>query len=249
MEHEQQEVFRGHFEECLEHLKAGLLTRFPKGSKGAGKARHPIAEFCGVEQSSVERWFYRKSLPDGDVRIRLICYLSLRGYKIIEWERLSTNRRNFAELVGFGLLSMQEAAQLVGYTEASTLSQVLQGNQSSSEDKDQKMWDAWKERREELEQKKVKSRDLHRLDIPLAAHSKAERVRQRQEIASSSPRLAVVTLMEGLLALLEERSFNDRSDSELGQLRESVNTILRLSAQLSTLSSRLITDQQKGSGM
>jgi hypothetical protein len=167
-----------------------------------------------------------------------MCYLDMVGYRVIELERMPKVRRNFAELVGYGLLSSDQAAEFLGYSSTSTLYQVLQGHHGASEDKEQKMWDAWKERKEALQEKKEKSQEFYRLDIPLKI---------RQQVSAVRPK-AVVSIMEGLLGLLEENSFEKLSDGELADLKASADTVLRLSAHLSALSSRLIMSEQQRKG-
>lgn len=249
MNEDRHEVFRGHFEECLRHLGTSLASSVPKGSRGAAQAKKPVADFCGVKIDSVTRWLHGTgSSPIGESYIKLMCFLDMTGYRVIELERMQKNRRNFAELVGYGLLTSDQAAEFLGYSSTSTLYQVLQGHHGASEDKDKKMWDAWKERKEELQQKKEKSQELYRLDIPLKIRSKAEvsKVSDRQMLAVRPK--AVVSIMEGLLALLKENSFEKLSDGELADLKASADTVLCLSAHLSALSSRLIMSEQQRKG-
>lgn len=233
-------VFRGHIDECLRHLAASINERASKGSWGAGQAKEPAANFCAVTVSTVARWLNKTTLPIGEQLIKMMCYFDLIGYKVIEFERLPRVRRNFAELIGFGLLSSQEASQLLGYTSVSTLYQVLQGTQGASESKDQKMWDVWKERKQDLQRKKEQAQEIYRLDIPLRVRPKTT---IQQEDVGTSPcvQTAVVNIMEGLTSLLEGDSFKNPSEKDLNILKQSAGTILRLSARLSTLSSMVIT--------
>ncbi len=243
MNEDRHEVFRGHLEECLRHLGTSLASSMPKGSRGAAQAKRPVAEFCGVTIDSVTRWLHGTgSFPIGEPLIKLMCFLDMVGYRVIELERMPKVRRNFAELVGYGLLTSDQAAEFLGYSSTSTLYQVLQGHHGASEDKDQKMWDAWKERKEELVLKKEKSQELYRLDIPLKIRPKAE---DSKPAMSASRQTAVVNIMEGLLSLLEEGSL---SESSFADLQRSADTILRLSAHLSALSSRLIMSEQRKGG-
>lgn len=243
MVEESPEIFRGHFGECIKHLGASIVLQTPKGSRGAAEARKPLADFCGVTIASVARWFHSSgTLPVGEPCIRMMCYLNMVGYRVIELERMPRVLRNFAELVGFGLLSSEDAAELLGYSTTSTLYQVLHGQQGTSEDKDRKMWDAWKARKEELVLKKEKAKKLHYLCIPSKIRSKAE---EHKPAMLPSRQTAVVNIMEGLLSLLEEGSL---SESSFADLQQSADTILRLSAHLSALSSRLIMSEQRKGG-
>jgi len=150
---EESEVFRGHLDECLRHLGARLAGVVPKGSRGAVESRRPLAEFCGVAVDSVGRWL-SGTVPIGEQRLKLMCFLDLIGYRVIELERIPKIQRGFAELVGFGLVSSQEATELLGYSETSTMFKVLAGQQGASGDKNQRMWDYWKEAKGILERKK-----------------------------------------------------------------------------------------------
>ncbi|MBI4714201.1 hypothetical protein HY771_03395, partial [Candidatus Uhrbacteria bacterium] len=131
------EEFRGHLEDCVHDLNARLESRHPKGSKKAAHARQPIADFCGVKAKAVTRWLHSaESLPNGLQLIKLMCFLELLGYRVIEWERIPTARRNFTELVGFGLLSIEQSLELLGYSNTTTVYQVLLGHYGPSKDKD-----------------------------------------------------------------------------------------------------------------
>lgn len=249
MSEDRQEVFRGHIEECLRHLGMSIISSVPKGSRGAVQVKKPLADFCGVTIDAATRWLYgTRPLPIGETLIKLMCYLDMVGYLVIELERMPKVRRNFAELVGYGLLSSNQSAEFLGYSSKSTLYQVLQGHQGTSKNKDQKMWDIWKERKEELQQKKEKSQELYRLDITFKIRQKAELSKASERQISTSSHKAVVNIMEGLLALLEENPLKNLSDSELAGLKQSTDTVLRLSAHLSAISSRLIMSEQQRKG-
>ena len=249
MNEDRDEVFRGHLEECLRHFGTSLASSVPKGSRGAAQAKKPVADFWGVTINSVSRWLNNTgSFPVGEPLIKLMCYLDMVGYRVIEFERIPKARRSFAELIGYGFFSGSQAAEFLGYSSTSTLYQVLQGNQNASEDKDQKMWDAWKERKDELEQRKKKLQEPQPLDASIKARPETEVPRASERPASSSCQTAVVSIMEGLLALFEGNPFEKLPDSELTNLHRSAATVLRLSAHLSALSSHLITfaEQRKG---
>ena len=123
------EIFRGHVEECLKHLGLKLYQGIPRGSRGASEAKRPIADFCGVTVDTTTRWLNDpKHLPVGEVYIRLMCFLSVNGYRVLELERMKPKVRNFARLIGFGLVTSQEAAEMLNYSQISTLFQVLRGD-------------------------------------------------------------------------------------------------------------------------
>ena len=247
MSENNKEVFRGHLEECFQHLKKSLDSKVPKGSRGALMVKKPIADFCGIGVASVARWFRHAGLlPIGEPLIKLMCYLDMVGYRVIELERMPKVRRGFVELVGYGLLSGDQAIGLLGYSENSTLFKVLHGHQGTSNDKEQKMWDSWKEKKEELEKTKEQLQMQHR-GRSLGAKSKnVSKVSDQQVLATRQ--IAVVSIMEGLLKLLEEDSFEKLTNGNLATIQKSADIVLRLSAHLSVLSSRLIMTDQRGKG-
>jgi len=238
-EKQSHELFRGHLEECFQHFSERVVSIAPKGSHGSVEAKKPIAYFCGVTTGTVCRWLYGTGpLPTGEPRIKLMCYLDAMGYRVIELERMPKGRRNFVELIGFNLFSSSQAAELLGYSEASKLYRVLQGRQDASDDKNQRMWELWKERKEELERKKSEARaSLQRVEPAMTKQSKSK---------PQQPS-AAISIMEGLLGLLEKEP-SEFSASELGNLpQSSASVILKLSGRLNILSSRLIAiNQQKG---
>ena len=121
------EVFRGDLDDCLRHLNTCIEAVFPKGSKGASKAKVPLAKFCGVGPETVKAWLELKSPPIGKPLIKLFCYLELIGYTVKETEVLNKSVRNFRELIGFDLLDVEEATQILGYSQSATLFVTLRG--------------------------------------------------------------------------------------------------------------------------
>lgn len=156
---EKNEVFRGHLDECVKSLAQNIYRRTAKGTRRVVKEKEPIAVFCGTTVASVTRWLNSEGrrLPTGDTRIKLICFLDLMGYRVIEWLKLPPGQRGFAELIGFGLVRAPEAGELLGYDKASRIYDVLNGNCGAGK-KTQKMWEEWKKRKEELERKKTELR-------------------------------------------------------------------------------------------
>ena len=226
--------FRGHLEECVRHLGDQLSAKAPKGTRGCLQAKKPIADFCGVSLDSAALWLQGGNLPIGDRLIKLTCYLDMIGYRVIELERMPKGRRNLVELIGFGILTTEKAVDLLGYSSASSLYQVLQGNQGISESKEEKAWDIWRGRKEDLQQKKEKAFELYSLDSKPTASKTPE---ERQVLSSGS---ATIKIMEGLLIMLEQSSLEDLSDKDFAEFQKSADVVLRLSAKLSTLSSRLL---------
>ncbi|MBO06228.1 MAG: hypothetical protein CMI58_04240 [Parcubacteria group bacterium] len=264
MTKEREEVFRGYLIECLEHYRDALAQKMVPGSKGSSVLKKPMAQFCGVGVASVARWFSKpEKLPVGEPLIKLMFFLDSIGYSVIELGKMGETQRNFAGLIGFGILSSKRATKLLDYKETSTLYQVLHGHQGSSPARDRKMWDFWKEKRKELEERKASFRALHGEQTqPTVQPDRASARRGSRPTTSqaSAPResgyevaMSVVTvhLMQALLiALTEESPFSRLSPSELVALRQSENgrTIINLSAKLSALSARLMTTSESNGG-
>lgn len=185
-----QEVFRDHVAECIQHLK-GVFAR----QKPPEAARHKkqIAEFCGVDAIAVRRWLNGDTEPLGEQRVKLMCCLDSIGYRVIELERMDKTLRGFGELIGFGLLSIQNADELLGYSEPRLLFRVLRGGAGTSQEKTQKMWDMWKSKKEELERAKKQAR------ANLKSVARAE-----SSATPSSRHQALINIMEGIVFLMEE---------------------------------------------
>lgn len=234
MREERHEVFRGHIEECVRHFARHIEARAPKGTQEAVKARQPIAEFCGVEVSSVTRWLNTPNKPPvGDILIKFLCYLDVLGYGIIELERMPPVQRNFAELIGFGVISSRQAADLIGYVNVSKIYQAIWGREGFSDEKRQKMFEAWKERKGELDYRKVflkKELSSAQLTIP-------------QETAVTPQGAVHVTAVEtkmlkGILTLLD-LAWKDIPDSDLALWKDSSVLVSSLSKRLRTFADRI----------
>lgn len=239
---DRKEVFRGHFVECLNHFGLSLESRAPKGTRGATQAKRPMADFCGVVIGSVDRWMRSGKLPVGEQYFKLMCFLDMAGYRVIELERTPKVLRNIAELISFGILSSQEVTELLQYSTSSQLFATLRGDLGISQERGQKAWEVWKKRREVLEKKKGQAWELHRLDVSPRTRTKTEL--SRPMVMLTHHKTAVVNIMEGLLALLEDGSF-EKSEDSLAELRQSAELVLKLSARLNVLSSRLITSKER----
>lgn len=240
---EKQEVFRGHLDECLKHFAAGLETSAPKGTKKATLARKPLADFCGVVIHTASRWLLGTGAPPvGEPLLKLMFFLDVVGYKVIELERMPTDIRNFAELIGFSLLTSGEARSLLGYYKVSRLYEIFRREVGVSSEKKQLMRDEWKKRRGELVAKREKSRALCSFDITPKTKPKLE---NDKRVQISYRHEAILKIMAGLLALLDEGPF---SETQVADLRPHTNTLLRLSICLNALSSRLIVSESGKGG-
>ena len=247
------EVFRDYFEECWRHFTNRFNSKYPPRGKDLERLRKPIADFCAVGDKTVARWLSaeRPSIPEGITKIKLECFLDLNGYRIIEFERCSRVLRNLAELLGYNVMSVEEVASILGYARAQNIYPVLREDEhwGVSKEKEAKMFNLWKERRDELELKKKVSLK-YRLDLSI--QSSAPRLTQQLLLPPvtngklAARRSGMLTILEGVLALIDEGLFDGLSESELETLRQSDgDTILQLSARLTVLSSKLMAAERR----
>jgi len=160
------EILREHLDECLRHFAQRLLERAPKGSREAGMVKKPLAEFCGVSVDSVSRWLSGRIFPIGEQYFKLACFLDMVGYRVMELEEMKLNKRNLAELVGYGVLTGHELAKALGYTKTSSLYCFLQDHQGMSSEKNEKGWYLSKTKSEDMRNKKDEARRLYGSGIP-----------------------------------------------------------------------------------
>lgn len=248
---EKPEVFRGHIGECIQHLSDRINTRVVPYSRGAGVVKQPIATFCGVSVATVTRWLNDKEgqIPVGECLLKLECWLDLHGYRVIELENMARSHRNFVELIGFGVLSSEAAATEVGYSSPANLLSALREGRFSR-DKEARVWKAWTDRREVLEQTKALARQKYHLSIDLGSRQSTPELK----VAAVPPDVSVgsvdgaVQVMQGLLTWFDADVFH-LSDDQISALPKlSGDTILRLSAHLTTLSSRLMMSGKRKRG-
>lgn len=245
-----QEVLRDHFEECFKHFGKWFNSKSPRGRRGRHETMKPLADFCGVSDQTVQHWLDDTGRsPKGESYFKFMCYLDLHGYKVIEFERMPKVLRNFAELIGYSILSPEEAFRLVGYNDAYQIYAVLNEKDGISREKETKMWNIWKEKREELEQKKRQAFKSSRLEILFKPASSLKVIPGQQTLAllESIPnefakrRSATLHIMRGLLELLNEGLFENISEQEVANFDNADKLrIAQLSVHFSTLSSKLI---------
>lgn len=227
------EVFREHLDECLRHFATRFNSRASPGSKGRREAMEPMAVFMGAASQTVNRYFAPDSpLPVGEFRLRLACYLDLHGYKIIEFERMPRVLRYIAEIIGYGVMAPAEVTQRVGYNDASQLYVVIWGKEGHSKEKEERMYDLWKEKRSALDLRKKESFESGRLKILSEATPPSESSVLELGKGVEAQGEALFAIIEGVCTLLE-----GLPESELFKFTQ---PILRLSSRCSTLSSKVI---------
>lgn len=245
------EVMRGHLEECLEHLKKRFNSKIPRGQRGRSEAIRPLMDFCEVNSQTASRWMDESieyPLPRGKSLLKLHCFLDFHGYKVIEFERMPKILRNFAELIGYGVLSTNDAYSLLGYYDSQQVYQVIWEREGLSREKEVKMWDIWKGRRDELEQKKYLAVNDYRLNILFKSDPLVEQGALALDLATGdgSHRLALVNILKGTLGFFDGGLFDNLSLSDISELRQNGgHTIHRLVAHLSSLSLKISVAEEE----
>jgi len=213
-----EELYRGHLPDCLRHFGSLFNARIPRRHKGRSEALEPMANFFGASVQTVRRWMDDESyaLPKGELKLKLMYYLSLHGYKIIELKRMPEQLCNLAELIGFSVLSGKEVASRLGYHDAQQVYAIISGHDGMSKEKQDLVWDIWKEKRDLLEAKKNESFAKSRLELIF----RPVHVKVSLEDAKNN-------ILEGALVFLE-----NLPDDELSHFSDQ---ILRLSSRVSAL--------------
>ncbi|MBN2093877.1 MAG: hypothetical protein JW740_00665 [Candidatus Zambryskibacteria bacterium] len=223
------EVMRDHFEECLEDFCKRVIKIAPPGTRARNDILLPLTRFCKVDFQTFRKWATGRASPTGEIRVRLMCYLSLHGYKIIEFENLPAFLKGVFEIIGFNLLSAKEVAGIVGYTKTSSLFDVLFGKQNISKAKKFIMWNLWKVHKDTLEEMFDESVSVC-LDI--------SREVSYSETKNVSPIYSSILLsMQGLVVALDSGIFSNLSKKEIDYLRsaEGKSVIQRLSNHLKSI--------------
>lgn len=87
--------------------------------------RYTLAEFAGVQESTVRRWQVGGNMPKGSPLLKVRVFLDLIGYKVKEFSELPELARQFAQLIAFGLISEEAARELLDYKNLQDVYRVL----------------------------------------------------------------------------------------------------------------------------
>ena len=219
------EVFRGHSDECIDHLSSEVKQLSPTKKAEVYKI---LADFCGVNVVAAMGWIRKKVRPKGEVEIKLNCLLDSAGYRIVELERMKT-LKDFYELIGYGILSADDAVIYLHYAGKSMLYRALNSHNPHQTTRDL-MWKKRMELKDVLEQKRAETVILARkLVRNVKSHTDSERT--------------VLEKVRSLLRLLDNGVFKDVSKESMDEA--SVNEFLRLAAHLSLISGKLVTPENK----
>lgn len=230
------ELFRGRLAECVEHFAQCFNAHFPKGIKGTEAARKPMADFCQVDVGTTKNWLDGSSTYHGISKVRLMCYLEMLGYHVLEMDQFQT-RREFVELLGYGVVTPEQAAAALGYSDAAKVVRILRPGEGIGDEKELRMFALCREKREELAQKKEFSRQNFRLEFPLVPSVEKKKVS------------AVLSIMEGLLSLLESNEIGLPFIANLHNLSpQDRSTVLKLADVVSVLPSKMIQGERGEGG-
>lgn len=158
--------FRGHIGDCLEDfgLKMNLLGRqkdLPNCEMFA-----PMAEFCRAHINSVNRWVRDKNVPIGDNLYRVVSYLLLQGYTVIEVDRAPESFRCVIEMLGYGMMTVAQVAERLSLKKPQNVNRILWRKSGATEDKKQAIKTLWLEKREELGQLRAELRQRYAIQLP-----------------------------------------------------------------------------------
>lgn len=259
---EQPEIMRGHLGECFKHFRTALQKKYPSKGKESGRGKEAYAKFCGINVPSLNNWLrHDGTMPVGAILVKVTCLMDLLGYRIIEWDRLKSGRRRFAELIGYGLIDSVQATRITGFDKSSRLYPILSGQENTTDAKDQLMWDAWLERKDALEERKNRARKIFGLLLPTQPAPANDQSAAYELVPPENPvekevsetrrgarQLAMLSLIHGMSLLFEEGFYN-LSEKELSDLSNADRYIIaEFTAHLNNLSAKLTRGQSTGAG-
>lgn len=97
--------------------------------------RNTIAMVLEVSSLTIGRWFDKLVMPKGLNLLKLQLLLELSGYETTECQRINPKIHELAKLVALGVLTLEEAAKLIGVSDGYSLSRILSGKYGTSSKK------------------------------------------------------------------------------------------------------------------
>lgn len=204
-----------------------------------------MSKFCGVQEKTIHRLLYSDQRIMGVMWFKLCAFLEIQGYHVIEWQALEESKRNYAELIAYGLVDADKLTKELGYVYPSQFFQLLRSSVQSKE-KFEKLWTIWQQKREALEKAKQKAIDkcLIPVDVPLdlgdtktTGHVFTERALRQAE--------GVLEVMSGLVKLLKGRPLEQLSREDLAEINpNAVDNIFQLIALISDVGKRLTESKE-----
>ncbi len=244
------EIMRGHIEECVANLNTKLANLNKKNDKKQ-KFLVSLANFCNVNKDTVRAWIHGTgSIPIADKKIKLMCYLDLLGYRIIELENMSVSLRGFTELIAFKIITIDEAIALTGYIKVSSIYSIINGQENSSPEKKEKIWNIWKDKKNELEKAKEKALLLLPVSFSTENNTFDQNEPMSNKIKGKDPLSdATFNLMEGLLTLIESGALDNLTDKDIASLtKEKIIIVSKLSTELLKFKDKMLRKKTNKKG-
>lgn len=231
------EIMRGHFGECISHF-AKQLSKKTCRQREISESLELMRSFCGISSiQTIRGWISSTNiLPRGECKIKMICYLWLHGYKIIEFERLNRPVKDTSEIIGFSVMSTQSVIDQLGYAKPGSLYEIIDNKTSPSNKVVEKMREISKANREILDQRKQYC--FENLRISFAENPPSEVLVENQTKNQNVD--PIISIMQGLLGLLSDTE----NLSSKQALRHEIETISKLSSCLSDLSFKIISAKE-----
>ncbi len=227
------EVFRGHFDDCLDHLHRCLRSKFPKGSNGTIGALRPIMDFCKTDRKTVVGWLESSGEKvTGEKKIYLFCFLDAVGYRVFEIRDLGQPRIDLLKIIGYGVMTCKQVAEACGYTNEQSLYRVLLRNLGVGNHANQLMLELRNSKKYELAVKEAEIKSTIKLDFSLT------------ELFLQRNVSSVMSIATGLLSMLETEEFGKVFIKSLANLPETdKRVIFKLSGKLDEYSAMIVRGQ------
>jgi len=94
--------------------------------------RHKLAEFCGVQPQTVNRWRRGASVPLGKSAIQLHYLLEFAGYTEHEWRETNNSIEMVGKALAFGLITLDDLAASFSDGCTSRITQMMCGHKHVS---------------------------------------------------------------------------------------------------------------------
>lgn len=245
MQDEEEIIYRDKLADCLRHFNQALQTRWLNGRE-LHKIRARLAEFCGVGRVAIGRYLQVRHLPRGEFWFRLACLLEIQGYQVIELERVGRHRRHIIDLLAYRVVKAEELAKQVGYSSAWGMYDMLKVRSDLSGPIAERYWSVYVQYKEQLEQVKAEAMSKYHIDLvsgpatTTSVPSGAEKQLPLAVAKSTNHTSGLLLVMQGTILLLKKADLILMSPAER-------RAILQLSAELNTLSAKLIGGSSGGS--
>ena len=137
--------FQGYLINCLKNFRVRA-----NGFYAVGR----VAEYCHVTRSTAKSWFQDGGCPPGrESQMRLMCFLTALGYKVLEFEKMGEVRRNLTYLIGLSILTVEEAVKILGCSNSYELFHIILDRRSVSQSQLNIIRDVFATRKADVENK------------------------------------------------------------------------------------------------